>query len=68
MTEICPESEIIYPEEIFNEFAGEDGNLSIQEFSVIHYLYCQECTETIQDLFEAYDIDHDYLLSLEEFK
>jgi hypothetical protein len=29
LTEICPEGEIIYPEDIFNEFAGEDGKLSI---------------------------------------
>ena len=67
LTGICPEEDEIHPDVLFNEFAGDDDRLSKTEFSIIYYLHCQECTQSQDELFDLYDEDHDYLLTLEEF-
>ena len=43
------------PEEIFEEFAGDDGKISLNEFAVVYYLYGQEWTRTLHEIFVAYD-------------
>ena len=55
-------------EAIFNEFAGEDDKLSQSEFSIIYYLYAQESTLTMEQMFNHYDRDHDELLCLEDLQ
>jgi Ca2+-binding EF-hand superfamily protein len=68
LTGVCPEEDEVKPEEVFNEFDNNnDGNLSNTEFSIIYYLYCMECEQTLNEIIQQYDEDDDYLLSLEEY-
>jgi Ca2+-binding EF-hand superfamily protein len=65
---VCPDEDEIHAKDVFAEFAGEDNTLSQSEFAVIFYLYCQECTKTIDEMFETYDLDKNWQFTLEEFQ
>ena len=68
LTGVCPPEGETRPVDIFTEFDGNnDGKLSNTEFSIIYYLYCMECEQSLEEAVAQYDVDHDYLLSLEEY-
>ena len=53
---------------LFAEYAGEDGNLSEDEFKLIYYFYLQGSGKTLEELFNEHD-HHivDDFISIDEF-
>jgi Ca2+-binding EF-hand superfamily protein len=69
LTGICPEGEELVAEEIFNQFdLNKDGVLSPQEYAIVHYLHCQECSQSMVEAFNTYDENSDNTLVLGELK
>jgi Ca2+-binding EF-hand superfamily protein len=53
---------------LFAEYAGEDSNLSEDEFKLIYYFYLQGSGKTLEDLFDEHDHHNvDDFISVDEF-
>ena len=66
---ICSTEDEVYPEQVFEEFDYDNNKmLAKEEFAVIYYFYCQECEQSLDDVFALFDKNSDSLLSIEEFK
>ena len=68
---VCPAEDNgidVDPVEVFNEYKGDDNALTVSEFAVIYYLYCEDCTQGVDDYYLTYDLNQDAQITLSEFK